>query len=101
MPAECVALPDDASNECSNIGYCTFFQSYGKDQKYRAAVSGFVRMYCKGPRQDSCVRKSASKQLGGPHLVPANMLPTGLPLFGTNDSEWSEHARKAARKVKE
>ena len=54
---------------------------------------GFVRAYCKGDKQDECIRKKVSKALGGPHKVPVNMMPTGMPLFGTTRKDWPDEVK--------
>lgn len=84
--------------DCTNISVCSFFIVYGARDGNKTAVAGFVRLYCKGDKQDQCVRKVVSKALGGPHAVPANMLPTGLPISGTDDQSWSETVKKAANR---
>ena len=86
------------SGDCANMKQCTFFQMYAREEKYRAAVSGFIRMYCRGQKQDVCVRKRVGAQVGGPQRVPANMLPTGLPLFGTTSGDWPDEVKRASRK---
>lgn len=83
--------------DCSNIGVCSFFIVYGSRTENRTAVAGFVRLYCKGERQDQCVRKVVSKALGGPHTVPANMLPNGLPMVGTTDRDWTDPVKNAVK----
>lgn len=79
--------------DCDNLSVCTFFRTYGDDERYRRAVSGFILLYCQGERQDRCVRKDVGMKLGGSRKVPANMLPNGLPLTGTDDSSWSEDVK--------
>jgi len=83
------------TKDCDNLSVCTFFRTYGNDERYRRAVSGFILLYCRGERQDRCLRKEVGRKLGGPHSVPANMLPNGLPLTDTNDSSWSEMVKDA------
>jgi hypothetical protein len=83
--------------DCPNIPVCSFFLEYGDTSGLKAAVSGFVRIYCKGDLQDKCVRKAVSKALGGPHMVPPNVLPNGYPVTGTNDSAWSPHVKEIVR----
>jgi hypothetical protein len=39
-----------------------------------------------------------NKSVGGPHAVPANMLPNGLPIAGTDDSGWSEVVKNASKR---
>ena len=75
--------------ECANLDICNFFKTYEADERLRPVLGGFVRMYCKGEDQDTCVRKAVSKALGGPENVPPNMLPNGRPVLKTDDSDWS------------
>jgi hypothetical protein len=84
--------------DCQNMKVCSFFIAYGAKHENKTAVAGFVRLYCRGERQDQCVRKAVSKALGGPHTVPANMLPNGLPMTGTTDKDWSDDIKKAVRR---
>jgi hypothetical protein len=76
---------------------CSFFKTYGAAEDKSLAIAGFIRMYCKGRRQDECVRKSVSAILGGPQKVPANMLPNGLAMSGTSADDWPEEAKAARR----
>ena len=82
---------------CPNIPACSFFLEYGDSEGHKAAVSGFVRLYCNGDLQDKCVRKAVSKALGGPHMVPPNILPSGYPVSGTDDSTWSPRVKEIVR----
>ncbi len=84
--------------DCTHISVCSFFTVYGAREGSKTAVAGFVRLYCKGDRQDQCVRKAVSKAIGGPHNIPANMLPNGLPISGTDDQSWSDGVKKAANR---
>jgi len=84
-------------DECHNMSKCSFFQAYANSDGHRAAVAGFVRIYCKGERQEDCIRKKVSKEIGGPEKVPANMLPNGVPLAGTDSSSWSEDIKRVIR----
>ena len=81
--------------ECQNLEKCNFFQVYQGEES--RALKGFVSIYCKGERQEICKRKIVSKELGGPEFVPANMMPNGLPLVGTNDSDWSSEVKEILR----
>ena len=77
-------------DECHNLEKCNFFKMYQNDESKNLALKGFISMFCKGERQDQCVRKIISKELGGPELVPPNMLPNGFAISGTNKSDWNE-----------
>ena len=80
-------------SDCANLEKCEFFKQYQNDDDKKYALMGFVRSYCSGDKQDMCVRKKVSKALGGPNKVPLNMMPTGLPLFGTTKKDWSEEVK--------
>lgn len=98
VAAQCNSEVDDLAHSgvCPNVPVCTFFKAYGNDQRYERELSGFFLLYCLGDRQGRCLRKDAGRRLGAPEKVPANMLPNGLPVSGTDDSEWSEEAKDAA-----
>jgi len=83
--------------DCPNMPVCSFFMVYGESIGHKAAVSGFVRIYCKGDLQEKCVRKAVSKAMGGPHMVPPNILPSGYPVSGTDDSAWSPRVKEIVR----
>ncbi len=72
---------------------CAFFAYYEKTKGNSLALKGFVNTFCKGTKQDECIRKKVSKALGGPMHVPANMMPNGLPLSGTDNKEWPERVK--------
>ncbi|HMK47281.1 MAG TPA: hypothetical protein VK436_11705 [Methanocella sp.] len=76
---------------CDRLDKCPFVQVYGKDEKRKYAIIGFINAYCKGDKQGACIRKKVSKELGGPEKVPKNMMPTGLPISGTTVGEWPEN----------
>lgn len=78
-------------DECSNLSECNFFKMYENDKSKHLALKGFISMFCKGAKQGQCKRKDLSKTLGGPQNVPPNMLPNGLPMAGTNKSNWSKN----------
>ena len=78
-------------DECPNLSECNFFKMYESDESKHLALKGFISMFCKGAKQDQCIRKDISTALGGPQNVPPNMLPNGLPMAGTKKSNWSEN----------
>ncbi len=76
-------------NECQNLENCNFFKMFENDQSKHLALKGFVFMFCKGRKQNECVRKKISQILGGSQFVPPNMLPNGFPMAGTKKFNWS------------
>ena len=59
--------------ECELLDTCGFFKRYeGCDN---LGCKGFIKLYCKGPRQAECKRKQYRLERGEP--PPDNMLPTG------------------------
>lgn len=81
-------------NECQNLENCNFFKRFENDKNKHLELKGFVFMFCKGRKQDKCVRKKISQILGGSQFVPPNMLPNGFAMAGTNNSNWSEKVTK-------
>ena len=43
--------------DCVNLEKCEFFKQYQKDEDKKYALIGFVRSYCRGDKQEQCVRK--------------------------------------------
>jgi hypothetical protein len=84
--------------DCERLSGCAFFKEYQKDSSREAVVRGFTRMFCRGGRQDECVRKKISTMLGGPEKLPLNMLPNGMPMTGTGYSNWSDDVMRIVRK---
>ncbi len=84
--------------DCDKLATCEFFKIYSNDEGKKLALAGFVRMYCKGDKQNVCLRKIVSKELGGSQFVPKNMMPTGKPLSGSNDDGWSAVVREVLRR---
>ena len=75
---------------CEKLDGCAFFAKYDQWEDKKLALEGFVKTYCKGDRQVSCIRKKISHELGGADKVPANMMPNGYPLPGTEkDEDWT------------
>lgn len=85
--------------DCENLNDCAFFQEYERDDSKKLALAGFIRMYCKGEKQDDCIRKKVSKALGGKEKVPANMMPTGTPMTGSNTSDWAQEVKDLLKKL--
>ena len=83
--------------DCTNLDACAFFKAYSNDEKLQLALQGFVNIYCKGDKQERCVRKKVSKALGGPQYVPVNMMPNGSPLAGTTNENWPQNVKDAMR----
>jgi hypothetical protein len=79
--------------ECEKLANCAFFKEYEKDEERKLALRGFANMYCRGDKQDICIRKKISKLLGGAEFVPVNMMPNGLPLKGTSSENWSDDVK--------
>lgn len=75
-------------SDCTSLGKCTFFSIKARDQAQALALAGFIKVYCKGPKQDQCLRRFVGRTLGGPDKIPLNLLPNGLPLSGTSGSDW-------------
>lgn len=73
---------------CESLENCALFRKYKSDENKKYALMGFVKAYCKGNMQGECVRKKLSKALGGSDKVPTNMMPSGLPVFGTMKDDW-------------
>lgn len=80
--------------ECENLEKCRFVKEFRDNPNYKLALEGFVNHYCKGDKQEDCVRKKISKELGGPDKVPDNMMPNGRALPGTSDSDWPDNVKQ-------
>jgi hypothetical protein len=59
--------------ECELLSKCGFFNKYQNSKQ--AACSGFIAMYCKGPKMDVCKRKAYRTEHGT--APPDDMMPTG------------------------
>jgi len=82
--------------ECERLAACPFFKVSESDPDVASAKRGLIEMYCRGDKQDSCVRLAMFHKFGSP-LVPKNMMPNGMPLPGTNESEWDVKVVKFKR----
>jgi hypothetical protein len=80
--------------DCEKLSACAFFKEYSNNSELSLALKGFANMYCKGDKQEVCIRKKVSKLLGGADKVPVNMMPNGFPIRGTDDSNWSDDVKK-------
>ncbi|MGD9131664.1 MAG: hypothetical protein PVH73_08860 [Candidatus Bathyarchaeota archaeon] len=78
---------------CECLENCPLFRRYRRDENKKYALIAFIEAYCKGERQTECVRKKVSRALGGPDKVPTNMMPSGLPVFGTLKDNWSDEVK--------
>jgi hypothetical protein len=79
--------------DCEKLEECMFFKTPLASRERELAFLGFVRMYCKGDLKEKCVRRLVSRRLGGPEKVLKNMMPNGMPLVGTDDSDWSPEVK--------
>ncbi len=79
--------------ECERLAGCAFLKESQKDAGLELACKGMVRKYCTGDKQDQCMRKKAGKALGGPTKVPVNLMPNGLKIPGTDNSDWTDEVR--------
>lgn len=86
--------------DCENIATCNFFKHFEENLERQMVLRGFIRIYCKGDRQDKCMRKQISKRFGGGQFVPSNMMPNGFPLPTTNNLEWSDDVKSAIIELK-
>ena len=78
---------------CELLENCLLFRKYRRDENKNYALVAFIRVYCKGNKHDECVRKRLIKALGGSDEVPINMMPSGLPVFGTIKDDWPEEIK--------
>jgi hypothetical protein len=83
--------------DCEKLKGCAFFKMPLVSKERELAFLGFVRMYCKGDLKEKCVRRMVGMMLGGPTKVPENMMPNGMPLVGTNDSQWSPEVKELVK----
>ena len=56
--------------DCEKMSSCEFMMIYGKEENRKVALAGFVMSYCKGEKQNICIRKIVCKEMGGPEHVP-------------------------------
>ena len=78
---------------CESLENCALYRKYKSYENKKYALMGFVRAYCKGDKQAECIRKKVSKALGGSNKVPVNMMPSGLPVFGTLKDDWPDEVK--------
>lgn len=83
---------------CENLSGCPFVAFCNKTDK-SSSVNGFINMYCKGSRMDTCIRLRLCHQFDRT-IVPKNMMPNGLPLPGTGKDDWSDQAINFRRLLK-
>jgi len=78
---------------CESLENCSLFRRYRSDENKKYALIAFIKAYCKGEKQAECVRKKVSKALGGSDKIPTNMMPSGLPVFGTLKDNWPDEVK--------
>ena len=78
------------ATDCVNLEKCPFVK-YCEENDAGMSVRGFIHMYCRGDRQDQCIRKNLCDAFGRA-VVPVDMMPNGLPLPGHKKDGWSEQA---------
>ncbi|OFW56126.1 MAG: hypothetical protein A2W01_09495 [Candidatus Solincola sediminis] len=85
---------------CDRLEDCAFFIEYEAREDKQTVLKGLVRIYCRGEKLNSCVRKQVSQALGGPTRVPKNMMPNGYPLRGSDESQWGDEVQVMARRYR-
>ncbi len=60
-------------SDCINLAGCGFMKKYSASKELMA--QGFVRMYCKGDKQNECKRKEYKQKNGKP--PSDDMMPSG------------------------
>jgi len=60
--------------ECEFLSTCGFFKKYQNSKE--VICRGFIRRYCKGPKENECKRKEYRMKYGKP--PSDDMLPNGL-----------------------
>lgn len=86
--------------KCEKIKTCRFIQKHENNEEVKVALRGFIKKYC-GSRQKSnkCIRKELANMLNGWDKIPDNMMPNGLRLPGTNDSDWLDKIKKTSKQM--
>lgn len=77
-------------NDCPNLAACPFVK-YCEEHDATMSVKGFITMYCRGERQEECIRKQLCDKFGR-QVVPVQMMPNGYPRPGSKRDDWSEQA---------
>ena len=76
--------------DCPNLARCAFVK-HCEENASSTSVKGFIHMYCKGPKQEECIRKQLCAKYNA-QVVPVEMMPNGYPLPGSSKNDWSEEA---------
>jgi len=82
--------------ECSRLAGCPFFNLDESDPDVASVKRGLMLLYCKGDKVDNCVRLAVLHEFGI-DFVPKNMMPNGMPLPRTDESEWDATVVKFKR----
>lgn len=85
---------------CENLEMCLFLKENESDESMKYALMGFRKRYCHGELNNKCVRRLVGNAVGGPENVPSNMMPNGLPLLDTDDSDWEECIKRVVAELK-
>ena len=68
------------AENCVLLEKCGFFKKFGNNKDY--TTQGFIELYCKGPKQNECVRKKYREEHGTP--PSDDMMPTGEMMSQTS-----------------
>ena len=68
------------AENCVLLEKCGFFKKFGNNKDYM--TQGFIELYCKGPKQNECVRKKYREEHGTP--PSDDMMPTGEMMSQTS-----------------
>lgn len=78
--------------ECDRIGICPLIEHCSENAStVSVSVDGMIRLYCRGSKQQHCIRKQLIMKYGE-SSVPDDMMPNGFPLPGANRQKWSKEA---------
>lgn len=79
--------------DCEKLANCPFFKAFHDKKTLAPVLEMYFSDYCRGKKQDICVRKKIAKKFG-PEKVPVNMTPAGVPVLGTSKDGWPPEALK-------
>ena len=80
--------------KCEKHEICPFFTAYENDKRNKIVLESLAKTYCLGNMKYDCKRRHISERLGGLKYVPINMMPNGIPMYGTKNTDWTKEVKK-------
>ncbi|MFW6014097.1 MAG: hypothetical protein ACOCQG_02890 [Candidatus Nanoarchaeia archaeon] len=83
---------------CPNFDNCVFLKANEKKEDLHTAMKGIEQKYC-NQHYEECKIYKLSQEMDM-NKIPANLMPKGVPLLGTDESNWPQEIKDRLREMR-